>query len=252
MKKTITFIIIILLLIAACVYYNCQQKEKYEAEKDIAVAEAVQKAIDSLNQRKALEAPKQQVQAHKPPPPPPAEPKKVVKKEAKPEAPAPDVFVDARDGQEYKVFEDGNGQWWMAQNLNFATPGSWCYELKDENCSDWGRLYTWQEASVACPPGWHLPDDNEWNALINYYGGVHYAGKELKEGGASKFNAKLSGYRDKAGYFGKINESAYYWSSTEQNADYASFKGIYKSVDNVGTYTYTKPDGLSVRCVKNK
>jgi uncharacterized protein (TIGR02145 family) len=247
MKKTITFIIIILLLIAACVYYNCQQKEKFEDEKKIAVAEAVQKAIDSINQRKALEAPKQQVMAHKPPPPP-AEPKQ----EPKPEPVEPDMLVDERDGQEYKIFESGDGNWWMAQNLNFATPGSWCYDLKDENCSDWGRLYTWEEAVGACPDGWHLPDDDEWNALLNYYGGVHYAGKALKEGGESKFKAQLSGYRDKAGFFGKINESAYYWSSTEQNADYASFKGIYKSVDNIGTYTYTKPDGLSVRCVKDQ
>jgi uncharacterized protein (TIGR02145 family) len=162
------------------------------------------------------------------------------------------MLVDERDGQEYKIFESGDGNWWMAQNLNFATPGSWCYDLKDENCSDWGRLYTWEEATTACPEGWHLPDDDEWNALLNYYGGVHYAGKALKEGGESNFNAQLSGYRDKAGFFGKINESAYYWSSTEQNADYASFKGIYKSVDNVGAYTYTKPDGLSVRCVKDK
>jgi len=246
MKKTIIFIILLLLLIAACAYYNCMQKEKFELEKKEAVAAAIQNTIDSMNQRQALEAPKQQVMAHKPPPP--------AKPEVKPtpEPEAPNMLVDERDGQEYTIFESGTGQWWMSQNLNFATSGSWCYDLDNAKCADWGRLYTWDEAVAACPEGWHLPDDAEWLELINYYGGIHYAGKELKTGGASDFNAQYSGYRDKAGFFGKIEESAYYWSSTTQNADYASFKGLYHNVDNIGTYTYTKPDGLSVRCVKDK
>lgn len=248
MKKTIIFIILLLLLAAACAYYNCMQREQFEKEKQEAVSAAIEHVIDSINRHKALEPPKQQVVAHKPPPPPPPE-----KKMEKPEpGPEPSMLVDERDGQEYKIFESGDGSWWMSQNLNFATPGSWCYDLEDEKCADWGRLYTWDEAVIACPEGWHLPSDEEWSALLNYYGGTHYAGKALKEGGQSGFNAQLSGYRDKAGYFGKINESAYYWSATEHDQGYASFKGIYKSVDNVGTYTYPKQDGFSVRCVKNK
>jgi len=247
MKKTIVFIILLLLLIAACVYYNCMQQEKFEQEKKDAVALAVQNAIDSMNQRGALEVPKQQVKAHKPPPPPPPPKEEPV---VEPEETDPNVFIDERDGQEYKTFES-DGLVWMGQNLNFASPGSWCYDLDDKNCTDWGRLYTWNDATTACPQGWHLPNDQEWLKLINYNGGTAYAGKQLKVGGASDFNAILSGYRDKAGFFGKIDESAYYWSSTEQNDNYASFKGVYLSVDNIGTYTYTKPDGLSVRCVKD-
>ena len=253
MKRTIIFIILLLLLIAACAYYNCMQKEKFALEKKEAVAAAVQHAIDSINQHQALEPPKQQVEAHKPPPPPPPEPKKVKPKpETQDEPVKNNVLVDERDGQEYKIFESGDGSMWMAQNLNFPTAGSWCYDLEDARCAEWGRLYTWDEAMVACPKGWHLPDDQEWQILINYYGGIHYAGKNLKPGGASEFNAQFSGYRDKAGFFGKIDESAYYWSSTSQNENYASFKGVYNSVDNIGTYTYTKPDGLSVRCIKDK
>ncbi len=245
MKKTIICILIILLLIAAGVYYHCMQKEQWDKETKEAVAAAVQQTIDSINQHKALEIPEQQVIAHKPPPPPPQK----IKPKAEPIE--PDMLVDERDGNKYKVFE-ANGNWWMGENLNFETPDSWCYELAPENCQDWGRLYTWDAANKACPNGWHLPNDEEWLSLISYYGGNHYAGKELKAGGASEFNALLSGYRDKAGYFGKLDESAYYWSSTSQNDEYASFKGVYKTVDNIGTYTYTKPDGLSVRCIKDK
>ncbi len=246
MKKTIVFIIILLIMIAACVYYNCMQQRNFEQEKDEAVAAAVQEAIDFMNQRHALDVPLQSVQAHKPPPPvdmPAKEPAKEVAKNA-------NLMLDARDGQEYKIF-DANGIWWMGENLNFDTPDSWCYDQENTSCETWGRLYTWDAASTACPDGWHLPDDHEWTDLIDYYGGNHYAGKYLKVGGASDFNALLSGYRDKAGFFGKIDESAYYWSETVQNREYASFKGIYGEVDNVGTYTYTKNDGLSVRCVKD-
>lgn len=246
MRKTIIFIVIMLLMIAACMYYNCMQQEQCELDKKAAVAAAVQNTIDSLDQRDALEAPPQQTIAHKPPPPP--EPEVIVQPE--PEVVEDNTFVDERDGQQYKMI-DANGQWWMGQNLNFETQDSWCYELDAANCIDFGRIYTWEAAMQACPEGWHLPDDQEWKALIDYYGGNHYAGKNLKEGGASNFNALMSGYRDKEGFYGKIGESAYFWSSTEESKDYASFKGLYISVDNVGTYTYTKPDGLSVRCVKD-
>jgi uncharacterized protein (TIGR02145 family) len=249
MKKTIIFIIILLLLVAACAYYNCMQKEKFELEKKEAVAAAIKSTIDSLDLREALEIPKQEVLAHKPLPPP--SPKAKTKPKPVTEVEKPNLLVDERDGQEYLIFESGNGRWWMAQNLNFKTPGSWCYDLEDAKCAEWGSLYTWDEALLACPEGWHLPNDLEWTQLIRYYGGVHYAGKSLKPGGASGFNALMSGYRDKAGFYGKINESAYFWSSTTQNDDYASFKGLYKSVDNIGAYTYTKPDGMSVRCVKD-
>lgn len=248
MKRTITFIIILLLLVAACIYYNCLQKEKYELEKKEAVATAVQNTLDSIQQHQALEIPKQATVAHKPPAPAPAEP---IENVVEPEVMEPDVLVDERDGQEYPIFEV-NGMWWMGENLNFETADSWCYDLKPESCDNWGRLYTWNAASQACPDGWHLPNDEEWHVLIDYYGGVHYAGGNLKEGGRSDFNAVMSGYRDKNGFYGKIGESAYFWSSTEHPEDYASFKGIYKPVDNVGTYTYPKADAFAVRCVKDK
>ena len=250
MKKTIVFIILLLLLAAACLYYNCMLKDKYEMEKKEAVATAVQHVIDSIDQHQVLDVPEQQIVIHLPPPITHDEALDKQAPKISEEYPG-NVLVDARDGQKYKIFHV-NGLWWMAQNLNYETANSWCYDLDNESCDTWGRIYSWDAAMIACPDGWHLPDDNEWKSLIDYYGGTDYAGKALKAGGASDFNALMAGYRDKAGFFGKIDESTYFWSSTEQNKDYASFKGIYSSVDNVGTYTYTKPDGLSVRCVKNK
>lgn len=73
-------------------------------------------------------------------------------------------FKDPRDGKIYPTVQIGS-QIWLAKNLDFKTPNSWCYEDDFEYCKDYGRLYTWNDAMIACPKGWHLPSDSEWTQL---------------------------------------------------------------------------------------
>jgi uncharacterized protein (TIGR02145 family) len=72
---------------------------------------------------------------------------------------------DPRDGHVYLAVKIGTRRW-MEQNLDHKTDSSWCYESADENCRRYGRLYRWEAAAKACPKGWHLPDEKEWNELL--------------------------------------------------------------------------------------
>jgi len=76
----------------------------------------------------------------------------------------PDIPSVNYDGQTYQTVLIGE-QCWMAENLNFETNNSFCYNDNSESCDLYGRLYTLDAAIQACPDGWHLPSDNEWMTL---------------------------------------------------------------------------------------
>lgn len=78
------------------------------------------------------------------------------------------TLKDFRDGQIYKTVVIGEGesaQIWMAENMNFKTENSSCYDDSDAMCEKYGMLYTWSDAQVACPKGWLLPSAEEWKEL---------------------------------------------------------------------------------------
>jgi len=101
------------------------------------------------------------------------------------------TFKDDRDSKTYKYVVIGT-KTWMADNLNYATEGSLCYDATEANCTTYGRLYAWSTAKTACPSGWHLPDDAEWTTLINFVGTA--AGKKLKS--ISGWNSNGNGTDD--------------------------------------------------------
>ena len=113
-------------------------------------------------------------------------------------------FTDPRDGQSYDIVKIGE-RTWFAENLNFATEGSVCPEGDSRKCSEYGRLYTWDDARTSCPEGWQLPDSADFALLITEAGGAAEAGEKLKSTGgwfkkgngtdALGFGALPAGYR---------------------------------------------------------
>ena len=172
------------------------------------------------------------------------------------------TFTDPRDGIEYKYVTIGN-QVWMAENLNYTTKDSWCYDNNNENCIIYGRLYTWNAAMMACPRGWHLPCNDEWKQLIDFLGGNRVAGGRMKEAGTShskspnrkttnsrEFKALLGGFSYGFGRFNGLGTHAYFWSSTFINSSSNAWSQIlyFNNADVTRSYS-NKDEWFSVRCI---
>jgi uncharacterized protein (TIGR02145 family) len=186
-------------------------------------------------------------------------------------------FTDSRDKKTYKTVKMGVLTW-MAENLNAKIDNSVCYENKDGNCKKYGRLYDWETAKKACPSGWHLPTDAEWDKLFGAaVDAIGFAKYEYPEQavdhlkGKNGFAALLGGYGGKIGLFSMpesegVNSSfsgageyGVYWSATE-DADLSRDEGIYGFTYMNGKHKmYSDPDDtpsdvpylFSVRCVKD-
>lgn len=148
------------------------------------------------------------------------------------------------------------------------------------NYSTYGVLYNWTAAmngaksrptnpsgvQGVCPTGWHLPSDSEWTELTDYLGGANVlgAGGKLKETGIAHWNnpntgatnetsftALSGGKRQSDGTFSELGVEGYWWSATQQLADYAYFRFMSYNHNNVNEGYFNKALGFSVRCVKN-
>ena len=193
-------------------------------------------------------------------------------------------FKDTRDSKFYKVVKIGD-QTWMAENLNFETDSSFCYNNEESNCTKYGRLYRWAEAvgksesecgsdvcslpsghiQGVCPNGWHLPSKTEWERLLNVAQGAGKAGKYLKStfgwndyqdisGNGTDdfgFSALPAGYCYGYGGFSGEGEYTGIWSSTERIFNSAYNIGIFDDGDDVVLYDDYKSYGYSVRCLQD-
>jgi uncharacterized protein (TIGR02145 family) len=173
-------------------------------------------------------------------------------------------FTDTRDNHNYQIVTIGE-QTWMAQNLNYKPDESWCYENNSTNCKVYGRLYTWKAALNACPPGWHLPSDEDWKILertlgmpenevntTNYERGNSQAAL-FNYGGNSGFNVQMTGFYH--GYdknFYKMGQICIFWTSTPVADDFAYTRSFYPASDMIGRSENIFVNyGLPVRCVQN-
>ena len=174
------------------------------------------------------------------------------------------TMTDERDGKTYKTVTIGT-QTWMAENLNYDTDATNCYDGREDLCTIYGGLYKWGAAMVVCPSGWHLPDTTEWKMLITAVGGESTAGRMLKSTSgwddykgenvngtdAYSFAVLPAGY-----YFGNVMDYRYegsytcFWSSTgNRNTGSAYYMRVFVR-DDASLY-YENNYKFSVRCVQD-
>jgi uncharacterized protein (TIGR02145 family) len=227
-----------------------------------------------------------------------------------------DTKVTDIDGNIYTTVTIGT-QVWMKENLKTTkyndgtaipnvtvnsawealTTGAYCdYNNTPSNSTTYGRLYNWYAVDnnpttkVAsnggknvCPIGWHVPNDSEWTALVDYLttsgynwdgttiwnrvaksmastsgwttsGTLGEAGNDQASNNRSGFTALPSGGRGMGGggTFVFIESNSYWWSSSEYSTTnaYTWFMAYNLSFVDISHHS-RKHFGNSVRCLRD-
>lgn len=129
------------------------------------------------------------------------------------------------------------------------------------NFADYGVLYNWEAAKTACPQGWHLPSETEWNTLADYVGDD--GGGALKEAGTrhwlspnytatntTGFTGLPGGTRNSDAGFELLTYQGFFWSSTLEDTYPLHMRLLFNgSIVFIGPLDRTT--ACSVRCLRN-
>jgi uncharacterized protein (TIGR02145 family) len=211
--------------------------------------------------------------------------------------PCPGTPTVTYEGQVYNTIQV-RSQCWLKENLNVgimingtqnqtnnSIKEKYCYNNEPDSCTKYGGLYQWDEmmqyttqqgVQGICPPGWHLPTDEEWKVLegvVDSQYGIgdniwnsdgprgYDASKNLKatsgwyaNGNGTNlfgFSGLPGGGRLNYGIIISVGYLGTWWSSSESNnldAWYRCLSYIYPEVERNNFYW---DFGLSVRCLRD-
>lgn len=179
-------------------------------------------------------------------------------------------------GKTYNTVQIGS-QCWLKENLDVGNMlqgiqnstnneiiEKYCYENKPENCTKYGALYKWDEATAysnttnprgICPEGWHIPSKTEFSNLKKAVHDSSFALIEKEEGiranNTSGFSVLMAGKASR-GAFSDLGTQAYLWSSIKSNEGIPSSTAFilwYICSDGFGNFT--NDYALSVRCIND-
>jgi uncharacterized protein (TIGR02145 family) len=189
-------------------------------------------------------------------------------------------------------------QCWLKENLDVGTMitgtlpqwdngiiEKYCYNDLIANCASYGGFYQWNEMMIyttdegaqgICPPGWHIPTDEEWKQLEgevdSQYGypdpewdNTGFRGWDVGQRLKSSYSwitagngndyvgfcALASGVRIPSGAFVLIDIETDFWSSTEGNATESWYRQFRDEQIQVFRNNHDKTLGRSVRCLKD-
>jgi uncharacterized protein (TIGR02145 family) len=201
------------------------------------------------------------------------------------------------DGQVYNTIQIFS-QCWLKENLNVGTmiPGGQnmsnngviekhCFNNEVDSCTKYGGLYQWDEMMQytsqqgiqgICPPGWHIPTDEEWKVmegatdsnygigdpewdrsytfrgidagtnLITIWGWILGNGTDL-----FGFSGLPGGMCIGNGVFDGLGEVGYWLTSTENGDTFIWYHDIGYGFPGVGRYGNIKENAFSVRCLRD-
>ncbi|MBP6871293.1 MAG: hypothetical protein KBC43_04745 [Bacteroidales bacterium] len=212
--------------------------------------------------------------------------------------PCPETPTVEYKGQVYNTIQVFS-QCWLKENLNVGTMilGSewmddngilekYCYNNEPDSCAKYGGLYYWSEmmqyttqqgAQGICPPGWHLPTDEEWKVLEGAVDSQYKVGDPewdnsdvrgndagtnlkttsgwfLNDNGIDLFgfSGLPGGIREYKGSFAYDGAYGFWWTSTESSyVDNALTRCLGYIYTGVSYYHRHKRNGFSVRCLRD-
>lgn len=191
------------------------------------------------------------------------------------------TLTDPRDGNSYPTTLIG-GKCWMTKNLVHGTELGWmqpatdnCIDERscqpaDQGCTLYGGFYQWNEMmrygytynnQGICPPAWHIPSEQEWNAMlyamntgVNPPEGV--VGSFLKDpwltGGIHALSGGLFYLDNHWAFTSGTFTGTMFWTSTPFNPDKAVARGVNSTNPSNSRYPGNKENSFSVRCVKDQ
>lgn len=218
-------------------------------------------------------------------------------------------FTDPRDDNEYAVVMIGD-QCWMAENLrylpsvipgNAGTAAAWNYyvhgymgtdvaaAMATPNYQTYGVLYNWPAAMQGeagsntnpsgvqgvCPPGWHLPSDEEVKQLEMFLGISQSQANNTGYRGANQgsrlagnaplwdpdalighalfgntgFDALPGSVRSLGAFGNTLGEQFALWTATDHGSPNAWYRGLHYTQTGVLRNNIERDYGMSVRCV---
>jgi uncharacterized protein (TIGR02145 family) len=201
------------------------------------------------------------------------------------------------EGQVYNTIQVFS-QCWLKENLNVGTmiqgneamtdngiTEKYCYNDQPDSCDKYGGLYQWDEmmqyatqqgAQGICPPGWHLPTDEEWQVLegavdsqygigdsawldSGYRGTDAGTNQKTNSGWYANgsgtdlfgFSGLPGGRHFHDGTFGNVVFTGFWWTSAEVNNNFAWYRSLYYENPEANRNSTMKVGGLSVRCLRD-
>lgn len=154
------------------------------------------------------------------------------------------LFTDYRRGKHTYEFIEIIDHLWLTENYRLKTPNSWAYGSDESNIQEYGRLYSWRDAHLACPEGWQLPTEQMWNELLSF--------ARKSEENRELVSLVMTGRRKRAGEYFDLNLSGYYWGKSTRGDDFSWYYQLNSKLEYSGHHPFRVENAFACRYVKQK